>query len=188
LRSLLVVCRTPSRSALPPESACSACTPQDVARLSTEMPAHQWCRGIRTPGLRSTCRGSSGRHGRTAAWKSSGRRHSTDDSRLGAHQDTIDQRVRKQPHVDGPRARRAGDDETKHADALAEVDGNRTRLVGFTHDARFEGGGAHQVLGHLPGKGERTPPGREGPQTDKRSRAPVSLEGWRSLDIARASI
>ena len=32
---------------------------------------------------------------------------------------------------------------------LAEVDGNRTRRTGFTHPTRFEGGGAHQALGHL---------------------------------------
>src|SRR5438552_984916 len=35
--------------------------------------------------------------------------------------------------------------------ALAEVDGNRTRLDRVTADSRFEGGGAHQVLEHLPG-------------------------------------
>ena len=34
-------------------------------------------------------------------------------------------------------------------DPLAEVDGNRTRLMGIAHDNRFEGGGAHQVLVHL---------------------------------------
>ena len=32
---------------------------------------------------------------------------------------------------------------------LAEVDGNRTRRTGITHPTRFEGGGAHQALGHL---------------------------------------
>ena len=32
---------------------------------------------------------------------------------------------------------------------LAEVDGNRTRRMGIAHPNRFEGGGAHQVLGHL---------------------------------------
>jgi HAD superfamily hydrolase (TIGR01490 family) len=31
----------------------------------------------------------------------------------------------------------------------AEVDGNRTRQTGITRLGRFEGGGAHQVLGHL---------------------------------------
>ena len=31
----------------------------------------------------------------------------------------------------------------------AEVDGNRTRQTGITRLSRFEGGGAHQVLGHL---------------------------------------
>jgi HAD superfamily hydrolase (TIGR01490 family) len=34
-------------------------------------------------------------------------------------------------------------------EALAEVDGNRTRQTGITRLGRFEGGGAHQVLGHL---------------------------------------
>jgi len=29
------------------------------------------------------------------------------------------------------------------------VDGNRTRRTGITHPTRFEGGGAHQALGHL---------------------------------------
>ncbi len=33
---------------------------------------------------------------------------------------------------------------------LAEVDGNRTRRMGIAHPNRFEGGGAHQVLRHLP--------------------------------------
>jgi hypothetical protein len=32
---------------------------------------------------------------------------------------------------------------------LAEVDGNRTRLTRIARDNRFEGGGAHQVPGHL---------------------------------------
>ena len=32
---------------------------------------------------------------------------------------------------------------------MAEVDGNRTRRTGITHPTRFEGGGAHQALGHL---------------------------------------
>lgn len=35
----------------------------------------------------------------------------------------------------------------------AEVDGNRTRRTGIARANRFEGGGAHQVLGHLPGDG-----------------------------------
>ena len=34
---------------------------------------------------------------------------------------------------------------------MAEVDGNRTRRTGIARANRFEGGGAHQVLGHLPG-------------------------------------
>ena len=29
------------------------------------------------------------------------------------------------------------------------MDGNRTRRTGITHPTRFEGGGAHQALGHL---------------------------------------
>jgi L-seryl-tRNA(Ser) seleniumtransferase len=32
---------------------------------------------------------------------------------------------------------------------VAEVDGNRTRRCGFAAASRFEGGGAHQALGHL---------------------------------------
>lgn len=32
---------------------------------------------------------------------------------------------------------------------LAEVDGNRTRRTGVSRPNRFEGGGAHQVPGHL---------------------------------------
>ncbi len=32
---------------------------------------------------------------------------------------------------------------------LAEVDGNRTRRTGSARPSRFEGGGAHQVPGHL---------------------------------------
>ena len=32
---------------------------------------------------------------------------------------------------------------------MAEVDGNRTRRTGIARSNRFEGGGAHQVLGHL---------------------------------------
>lgn len=32
---------------------------------------------------------------------------------------------------------------------MAEVDGNRTRRTGIARANRFEGGGAHQALGHL---------------------------------------
>jgi len=32
---------------------------------------------------------------------------------------------------------------------MAEVDGNRTRRTGSARPSRFEGGGAHQVPGHL---------------------------------------
>lgn len=34
---------------------------------------------------------------------------------------------------------------------MAEVDGNRTRRCGIATADRFEGGGAHQVPGHLRG-------------------------------------
>ena len=40
-------------------------------------------------------------------------------------------------------------------DGPAEVDGNRTRRTGIARPNRFEGGGAHQVPGHLPARGER---------------------------------
>ena len=36
---------------------------------------------------------------------------------------------------------------------FTEVDGNRTRLAGIACDSRFEGGGAHQVPGHLRPRG-----------------------------------
>ncbi len=32
---------------------------------------------------------------------------------------------------------------------MAEVDGNRTRRTGIARPTRFEGGGRHQVAGHL---------------------------------------
>ena len=32
---------------------------------------------------------------------------------------------------------------------MAEVDGNRTRRTGIARPTRFEGGGSHQVCGHL---------------------------------------
>jgi len=35
------------------------------------------------------------------------------------------------------------------SNAAAEVDGNRTRRTGIARPTRFEGGGAHQVPGHL---------------------------------------
>jgi hypothetical protein len=42
---------------------------------------------------------------------------------------------------------------TRHMQAdgsmLAEVDGNRTRRTGIARPNRVEGGGAHQVPGHL---------------------------------------
>ena len=40
---------------------------------------------------------------------------------------------------------------------MAEVDGNRTRRTGITHPTRFEGGGAHQALGHLHRRPYRRP-------------------------------
>ena len=45
-------------------------------------------------------------------------------------------------------------------EGLAEVDGNRTRRTGITRPARFEGGGAHQALGHLRWETYPTPEGR----------------------------
>lgn len=36
------------------------------------------------------------------------------------------------------------------------MDGNRTRRTGIARPNRFEGGGAHQVLGHLPGSTDPT--------------------------------
>ena len=36
---------------------------------------------------------------------------------------------------------------------MAEVDGNRTRRAGIACSNRFEGGGAHQVHGHLRARG-----------------------------------
>ena len=44
---------------------------------------------------------------------------------------------------------------------MAEVDGNRTRRRRITTTTRFEGGGAHQALGHLPGAAEPTAYGDE---------------------------
>ena len=44
-----------------------------------------------------------------------------------------------------PRWRRA----PRGRSRLAEVDGNRTRRTGVARPTRFEGGGAHQVPGHL---------------------------------------
>ena len=46
------------------------------------------------------------------------------------------------------RARRARP-EPRHRPRAAEVDGNRTRRTGSARPSRFEGGGAHQVPGHL---------------------------------------
>ena len=53
-----------------------------------------------------------------------------------------------QPFPGSARDRRAHPRTT--VDALAEVDGNRTRRMGIAHPNRFEGGGAHQVPRHLP--------------------------------------
>ena len=41
------------------------------------------------------------------------------------------------------------DVERAASNCLAEVDGNRTSRTRFTRPNRFEGGGAHQVPGHL---------------------------------------
>jgi hypothetical protein len=43
------------------------------------------------------------------------------------------------------------DREAQGTVVLAEVDGNRTRRTRITRPNRFEGGGAHQVPGHLHG-------------------------------------
>ena len=52
-----------------------------------------------------------------------------------------------------PRKPRAGprSERRRTRPPVAEVDGNRTRRTGIARPDRFEGGGAHQVLGHLPG-------------------------------------
>ena len=59
---------------------------------------------------------------------------------------------------------------------VAEVDGNRTRRTGITHPTRFEGGGAHQALGHLRRATypPRTPMGREQNVTGSGYVAPMS--------------
>ena len=59
------------------------------------------------------------------------------------------------------------------SDRLAEVDGNRTRRTGITHPTRFEGGGAHQALGHLHGPtigaapSDADPVDRDGPRSPR---------------------
>jgi hypothetical protein len=53
---------------------------------------------------------------------------------------------------------------------VAEVDGNRTRPAGVACRARFEGGGAHQVPGHLRSDLTLSSERRRGPV----SRSPVS--------------
>ena len=65
----------------------------------------------------------------------------------------------------------------------AEVDGNRTRRMGIAHPTRFEGGGAHQALGHLHHQPYK-PQGEDGNggvtaplQTGRSSLAPLSQEG-----------
>ena len=47
------------------------------------------------------------------------------------------------PAASGPRSA------TGEGNDMAEVDGNRTRRTGIARPTRFEGGGAHQVPGHL---------------------------------------
>ena len=77
------------------------------------------------------------------------------------------------------------------------MDGNRTRRTGIARPTRFEGGGAHQVPRHLPVDDQTVRdevkrcvggPAENPTQTESKSRAPVSLDGCRNLDIARASI
>lgn len=59
---------------------------------------------------------------------------------------------------------------------LAEVDGNRTRRTGIARPNRFEGGGAHQVPGHLRPSRYRTAI-RLGPSLDRVSIASRSAGG-----------
>ena len=56
-----------------------------------------------------------------------------------------------------------------------------------TRSARISSFFMGEILGGRRGRAERPAP-RAGTQTVSRSRAPVSEDGWRSLDIARASI
>jgi hypothetical protein len=62
---------------------------------------------------------------------------------------------------------------------MAEVDGNRTRRTGIARPNRFEGGGAHQVPGHLPD----ARPGEAGRATRLGTlpAASPSVEGMRKL-------
>ena len=57
---------------------------------------------------------------------------------------------------------------------MAEVDGNRTRRTGITRPTRFEGGGAHQVLGHLPVAAKAYCAPDSKPPTRAKSTRPIS--------------
>ena len=64
---------------------------------------------------------------------------------------------------------------------LAEVDGNRTRRTGIARPNRFEGGGAHQVPGHLPGdRRSSTTRGRRRPRRRRARRTSGTTGGSRS--------
>ena len=58
--------------------------------------------------------------------------------------------------------------------ATAEVDGNRTRRTGIARPTRFEGGGAHQALGHLQSR-----PYRHRRRTGNRGGGRESRACWR---------
>ena len=67
---------------------------------------------------------------------------------------------------------------------VAEVDGNRTRRTGITRPTRFEGGGAHQALGHLPDHvrsiGRTSSAGRldRSPESDRQEVSGSGVAGW----------
>ena len=67
--------------------------------------------------------------------------------------------------------------------AVAEVDGNRTRRTGIARPTRFEGGGAHQVPGHLRPGGYRAPNSPDGLITSGGASQPVGLEAMKKLLI-----
>ena len=58
-------------------------------------------------------------------------------------------RASRRPPHDGARCRTARHPTGRTDRPIAEVDGNRTRRTGIARPTRFEGGGAHQALGHL---------------------------------------
>ncbi len=101
------------------------------------------------------------------------------------------------PH-DGARCRTASRPAARTDRATAEVDGNRTRRTGIARPTRFEGGGAHQALGHLQGRpyraaaasprvaGLRRPAGR-GRRCPRRGGAASTSPAPRSGECARGS-